>query len=120
MYRRETKEKAAYAGNRTRRTDSVKQHEMAALREMEQMVLAAENSEGTAGLEKAVAHLESFLQQVRKTRILDEKQRAMEAFRESLRTAIPGAMAFCGTWLGLAADGRWQMRKAAESGTIPS
>ena len=68
MYRRETKEKAAYAGNRTRRTDSVKQHEMAALREMEQMVLAAENSEGTAGLEKAVAHLESFLQQVRKTR----------------------------------------------------
>ena len=24
MYRRETKEKAAYAGNRTRRTDSVK------------------------------------------------------------------------------------------------
>lgn len=36
MYRRETKEKAAYAGNRTRRTDSVKQHEMAALREMEQ------------------------------------------------------------------------------------
>lgn len=81
MYRRETKEKAAYAGNRTRRTDSVKQHEMAALREMEQMVLAAENSEGTAGLEKAVAHLESFLQQVRKTRILDEKQRAMEAFR---------------------------------------
>ena len=112
MYRRETKEKAAYAGNRTRRTDSVKQHEMAALREMEQMVLAAENSEGTAGLEKAVAHLESFLQQVRKTRILDEKQR--------LRTAIPGAMAFCGTWLGLAADGRWQIWKAAESGTIPS
>ena len=64
MYRRETKEKAAYAGNRTRRTDSVKQHEMAALREMEQMVLAAEN--------------------------------------------------------GLAADGRWQIWKAAESGTIPS
>lgn len=81
MYRRETKEKAAYAGNRTRRTDSVKQHEMAALREMEQMVLAAENSGGTSGLEKAAAHLESFLQQVRKTRILDEKQRAMEAFR---------------------------------------
>ena len=74
MYRRETKEKAAYAGNRTRRTDSVKQHEMAALREMEQMVLAAENSGGTSGLEKAAAHLESFLQQVRKTRILDEKQ----------------------------------------------
>ena len=46
MYRRETKEKAAYAGNRTRRTDSVKQHEMAALREMEQMVLEAENSDG--------------------------------------------------------------------------
>lgn len=66
MYRRETRKRRHMPGNRTRRTDSVKQHEMAALREMEQMVLAAENSEGTAGLEKAVAHLESFLQQGQK------------------------------------------------------
>ena len=101
MYRRETKEKAAYAGNRTRRTDSVKQHEMAALREMEQMVLAAENSEGTAAfwMRNSVPWRRSG---------------------ESLRTARPGAMAFCGTWLGLAADGRWQIWIAAESGTIPS
>lgn len=120
MYRRETKEKAAYAGNRTRRTDSVKQHEMAALREMEQMVLAAENSEGTAGLEKAVAHLESFCSRSERPVSWTRNSVPWRRSGESLRTAIPGAMAFCGTWLGLAADGRWQIWKAAESGTIPS
>ena len=65
MYRKDTKEKTAYGSHRIRRPDSLKQHEMAALREMEQMVLAAENEDTTAALEKAVAHLESFLQQVK-------------------------------------------------------
>lgn len=83
MYRKSTKEKAAYGSHRIRRPDSLKQHEMAALREMEQMVLAAENDDTTGALEKAAAHLESFLQQVKQNRLLDEKQRAMEKFRSA-------------------------------------
>lgn len=83
MYRKDTKEKTAYGSHRIRRPDSLKQHEMAALREMEQMVLAAENEDTTAALEKAVAHLESFLQQVKQNRLLDEKQCAMEKFRSA-------------------------------------
>ena len=83
MYRKSTKEKAAYGSHRIRRPDSLKQHEMAALREMEQMVLAAENDDTTGALERAAAHLESFLQQVKQNRLLDEKQRAMEKFRSA-------------------------------------
>lgn len=83
MYRKDTKEKTAYGSHRIRRPDSLKQHEMAALREMEQMVLAAENEDTAAALEKAVAHLESFLQQVKQNRLMNEKQRAMEKFRSA-------------------------------------
>lgn len=47
------------------------------------MILAAEAvPAGAEALERATAHLEQFLQQVRQKRILDEKQRAMEAFRQ--------------------------------------
>ena len=43
------------------RIDSVRQHEAAALREMTQMVMAAENGGTTGGLERAVTQLEQFL-----------------------------------------------------------
>lgn len=83
MYRKEYTETIFRTGSHTSRKSSVKQHEMAALREMEQMILAAEAvPAGAEALERATAHLEQFLQQVRQKRILDEKQRAMEAFRQ--------------------------------------
>lgn len=83
MYRKEYTETIFRTGSHTSRKSSVKQHEMAALREMEQMILAAETDPaGAEALERATAHLEQFLQQVRQKRILDEKQRAMEAFRQ--------------------------------------
>lgn len=83
MYRKEYTETIFRTGSHTSRKSSVKQHEMAALREMEQMILAAEAvPAGAETLERATAHLEQFLQQVRQKRILDEKQRAMEAFRQ--------------------------------------
>lgn len=83
MYRKEYTETIFRTGSHTSRKSSVKQHEMAALREMEQMILAAEAvPAGADALERATAHLEQFLQQVRQKRILDEKQRAMEAFRQ--------------------------------------
>ena len=83
MYRKEYTETIFRTGSHTSRKNSVKQHEMAALREMEQMILAAEAvPAGAEALERATAHLEQFLQQVRQKRILDEKQRAMEAFRQ--------------------------------------
>ncbi len=83
MYRKEYTETIFRTGSHTSRKSSVKQHEMAALREMEQMILAAEAvPAGEEALERATAHLEQFLQQVRQKRILDEKQRAMEAFRQ--------------------------------------
>lgn len=83
MYRKEYTETIFRTGSHISRKSSVKQHEMAALREMEQMILAAETDPaGAEALERATAHLEQFLQQVRQKRILDEKQRAMEAFRQ--------------------------------------
>lgn len=83
MYRKEYTETIFRTGGHISRKSSVKQHEMAALREMEQMILAAEAvPAGAEALERAAAHLEQFLQQVRQKRILDEKQRAMEAFRQ--------------------------------------
>lgn len=83
MYRKEYTETIFRTGSHISRKSSVKQHEMAALREMEQMILAAEAvPAGAEALERATAHLEQFLQQVRQKRILDEKQRAMEAFRQ--------------------------------------
>ena len=83
MYRKEYTETIFRTGSHTSRKSSVKQHKMAALREMEQMILAAEAvPAGEEALERATAHLEQFLQQVRQKRILDEKQRAMEAFRQ--------------------------------------
>lgn len=83
MYRKEYTETIFRTGSHISRKSSVKQHEMAALREMEQMILAAETDPaGAEALERAAAHLEQFLQQVRQKRILDEKQRAMEAFRQ--------------------------------------
>ena len=64
------------------RIDSVRQHEAAALREMTQMVMAAENGGTTEGLERAVTQLEQFLQQVRRNCLMDEKQRALEKFQQ--------------------------------------
>lgn len=64
------------------RIDSVRQHEAAALREMTQMVMAAENGGTTDGLERAVTQLEQFLQQVRRNCLMDEKQRALEKFQQ--------------------------------------
>ena len=64
------------------RIDSVRQHEAAALREMTQMVMAAENGGTTDGLERAVTQLEQFLQQVRRNCLMDERQRALEKFQQ--------------------------------------
>ena len=97
MYRKEYTETIFRTGSHTSRKNSVKQHEMAALREMEQMILAAEAvPAGAEALERATAHLEQFLQQVRQKRILDEKQRS----GSSLKTATHGGTVFCGMWHG--------------------
>ena len=73
MYRKEYTETIFRTGSHTSLKSSVNQHEMAALREMEQMILAAEAvPAGAEALERATAHLEQFLQQVRQKRILDE------------------------------------------------
>ena len=85
--------------------NSIKQHEIAALHELEQMMLAAKENigESRSELEKSVTNLENCLQQIRQKYILDEKQCAMEAFREHLATEKP-----------------WQSLKAEKSGHIHS
>ncbi len=68
--------------------NSIKQHEIAALHELEQMMLAAKENigESRSELEKSVTNLENCLQQIRQKYILDEKQCAMEAFRQQFES----------------------------------
>ena len=88
MYRKEYTETIFRTGSHTSRKSSVKQHEMAALREMEQMILAAEAvPAGAEALERATAHLEQFLQQVRQKRILTKNSVRWKRSGSSLKTA---------------------------------
>ena len=116
MYRKEYTETIFRTGSHTSRKSSVKQHEMAALREMEQMILSAETDPaGAEALERATAHLEQFLQQVRQKRILDEKQRAMEAFRQQFENGYTWRNGFL---RNVARFGNREALIEPESGTV--
>lgn len=89
MYHNETGEKTVFSVRKSQGRSRMQVHEAAALREIRQLVLAAEQKEtenGKASLERAIQHLEAFLQEIRKSRLQDDTQRALDSFRTQFET----------------------------------
>ena len=78
MYHNETGEKTVFSVRKSQGRSRMQVHEAAALREIRQLVLAAEQKEtenGKASLERAIQHLEAFRQEIQKSRLQDDTQR---------------------------------------------
>ena len=89
MYHNETGEKTVFSVRKSQGRSRMQVHEAAALREIRQLVLAAEQKEtenGKASLERAIQHLEAFLQEIQKSRLQDDTQRALDSFRTQFET----------------------------------
>lgn len=101
MYRKEYTETIFRTGSHTSRKSSVKQHEMAALREMEQMILAAGAvPAGAEALERATAHLEQFCSRCGRNAFWTKNSVRWKRSGSSLKTATHGGTVFCGMWHG--------------------
>ncbi len=102
MYRKEYTETIFRTGSHTSRKSSVKQHEMAALREMEQMILAAEAVPcRSKRLWKEPRHIwNNFCSRCGRNAFWTKNSVRWKRSGSSLKTATHGGTVFCGMWHG--------------------